>query len=90
LQTPNTPATAKIQLYHRWLNPKTDSVTTDPTPNRTDANQHGVYTSSTRTFRYPFQYPQNVFYIFGHEDGGISQQVTGRADDVIYVPPMAA
>ncbi len=59
-------------------------------PTDSNANQHGVYTSYTRTFRYPYQHPQNVFYIFVHEDGRISQLVTGRADDVIYLPPMAA
>ena len=33
-----------------------------------------------------FQHPQNAFYIFGPEDGGISQQVIDRADAVVYVP----
>ena len=33
-----------------------------------------------------YQHPQNAFYIFGPEDGGISQQVIDRADAVVYVP----
>ena len=33
-----------------------------------------------------YQHPRNVFYIFGPENGGISQQQTDRADAVIYVP----
>lgn len=33
-----------------------------------------------------FRHPQNAFYIFGPEDGGISQEVIDRADAVVYVP----
>lgn len=33
-----------------------------------------------------YQHPQNAFYIFGPEDGTISQEVIDRADAVVYVP----
>ncbi len=33
-----------------------------------------------------YQHPENAFYIFGPEDGTISQQVIDRADAVVYVP----
>ena len=33
-----------------------------------------------------YQHPQNAFYIFGPEDGTISQHVIDRADAVIYIP----
>jgi len=33
-----------------------------------------------------YQHPENAFYIFGPEDGGISQQVLDKADAVVYVP----
>ena len=33
-----------------------------------------------------YQHPQNAFYIFGPEDGSISQDVIDRADAVVYVP----
>jgi tRNA(Leu) C34 or U34 (ribose-2'-O)-methylase TrmL len=33
-----------------------------------------------------FQHPDNAFYVFGPEDGTISQDVIDRADAVIYVP----
>jgi tRNA(Leu) C34 or U34 (ribose-2'-O)-methylase TrmL len=33
-----------------------------------------------------YQHPRNAFYIFGPEDGTISQQVIDRADAVVYVP----
>lgn len=33
-----------------------------------------------------FQHPDNVIYIFGPEDGTISQDVIDRADEVVYVP----
>ena len=33
-----------------------------------------------------YQHPHNAFYIFGPEDGGISQEVIDRADAVVYVP----
>ncbi|QQX78758.1 RNA methyltransferase [Shewanella sp. KX20019] len=33
-----------------------------------------------------FQHPQKALYIFGPEDGTISQQVINRADAVVYVP----
>ena len=33
-----------------------------------------------------FQHPDNVIYIFGPEDGTISQDVIDQADAVVYVP----
>ncbi|MBG7610535.1 MAG: TrmH family RNA methyltransferase [Anaerolineae bacterium] len=33
-----------------------------------------------------YQHPDNAFYIFGPEDGTISQDVIDRADAVVYVP----
>lgn len=33
-----------------------------------------------------FQHPPQALYIFGPEDGTISQQVINAADDVVYVP----
>lgn len=33
-----------------------------------------------------YQHPPNAFYIFGPEDGTISQDVIDRADAVVYVP----
>ena len=33
-----------------------------------------------------YQHPLNAFYIFGPEDGTISQQLIDRADAVVYVP----
>jgi len=33
-----------------------------------------------------YAHPQNAFYIFGPEDGTISQDVIDRADAVVYVP----
>lgn len=33
-----------------------------------------------------YQHPHNAFYIFGPEDGTISQDVIDRADAVVYVP----
>ena len=33
-----------------------------------------------------YQHPQNAFYIFGPEDGTISQEIIDRADAVVYVP----
>ncbi|WP_432473540.1 RNA methyltransferase [Amphritea sp. HPY] len=33
-----------------------------------------------------FKHPDHAFYIFGPEDGTISQQVIDRADAVVYVP----
>lgn len=33
-----------------------------------------------------YQHPLNAFYIFGPEDGTISQQVIDKADAVVYVP----
>ena len=33
-----------------------------------------------------YQHPQNAFYIFGPEDGDISQDVIDKADAVVYVP----
>ena len=33
-----------------------------------------------------FDHPQNAFYIFGPEDGTVSQAVVDRADAVVYIP----
>ncbi len=33
-----------------------------------------------------YQHPNQAFYIFGPEDGTISQDILDRADDVVYVP----
>ncbi len=33
-----------------------------------------------------YQHPGNAFYIFGPEDGTITQNIIDRADSVIYVP----
>ena len=33
-----------------------------------------------------YQHPNDAFYIFGPEDGTISQEVIDRADAVVYVP----
>jgi tRNA(Leu) C34 or U34 (ribose-2'-O)-methylase TrmL len=33
-----------------------------------------------------FQHPENAFYIFGPEDGTLSQAVIDRADAVVYIP----
>ena len=33
-----------------------------------------------------YQHPENAFYIFGPEDGTISQDIIDRADAVVYVP----
>lgn len=33
-----------------------------------------------------FIHPDNAFYIFGPEDGSISQAVINQADDVVYIP----
>ncbi len=33
-----------------------------------------------------YEHPKNAFYIFGPEDGTLSQQVIDRADSVVYVP----
>lgn len=33
-----------------------------------------------------YQHPNRAFYIFGPEDGTISQDILDRADDVVYVP----
>ena len=33
-----------------------------------------------------YQHPDNAFYIFGPEDGNISQAVIDKADAVVYVP----
>ena len=33
-----------------------------------------------------FQHPENAFYVFGPEDGNISQDVIDKADAVVYVP----
>ena len=33
-----------------------------------------------------FQHPENAFYVFGPEDGTLTQDVIDRADAVVYVP----
>lgn len=33
-----------------------------------------------------YQHPQQAFYIFGPEDGTLSQALIDRADDVVYIP----
>jgi tRNA(Leu) C34 or U34 (ribose-2'-O)-methylase TrmL len=33
-----------------------------------------------------FQHPEQALYVFGPEDGTISQEVIDQADDVVYVP----
>jgi len=33
-----------------------------------------------------YQHPDNAFYIFGPEDGTLSQDIIDRADAVVYVP----
>ncbi|WP_373938914.1 RNA methyltransferase [Vibrio kanaloae] len=33
-----------------------------------------------------FKHPENAIYIFGPEDGSISQDIADRADHVVYVP----
>lgn len=33
-----------------------------------------------------FQHPDNAFYIFGPEDGTISQDIIDQADAVVYIP----
>jgi len=33
-----------------------------------------------------FEHPDNAFYLFGPEDGTISQEIIDRADAVVYVP----
>lgn len=33
-----------------------------------------------------YSHPQNALYIFGPEDGSISQEIIDKADDVVYIP----
>lgn len=33
-----------------------------------------------------YQHPLNAFYIFGPEDGSISQKIINKADAVVYIP----
>jgi len=33
-----------------------------------------------------YQHPENALYIFGPEDGNISQTIIDRADEVVYIP----
>lgn len=33
-----------------------------------------------------YTHPENVFYIFGPEDGSVPQQVLAECDEVVYVP----
>jgi len=37
-----------------------------------------------------YQHPQNACYIFGPEDGNISQEIIDRADAVVYVPTVGS
>jgi len=37
-----------------------------------------------------YQHPENALYIFGPEDGSISQEVIDKADAVIYVPTVGS
>jgi len=37
-----------------------------------------------------FQHPENACYIFGPEDGNISQDIIDRADAVVYVPTIGS
>lgn len=36
-----------------------------------------------------YVHPERAFYIFGPEDGSISNEILGRCRDVVYVPTMA-
>lgn len=36
-----------------------------------------------------YQHPENALYIFGPEDGSITQDVIDRADDVVYIQTVA-
>ncbi len=33
-----------------------------------------------------YSHPDNALYVFGPEDGSISQEIIDRADDVVYIP----
>lgn len=33
-----------------------------------------------------YKHPENTFYIFGPEDGSISQEIINKADAVVYIP----
>lgn len=33
-----------------------------------------------------YEHPQNAIYVFGPEDGSLTQDIINKADDVIYVP----
>jgi len=33
-----------------------------------------------------YQHPENACYIFGPEDGSLSQSIIDKADDVVYIP----
>ena len=33
-----------------------------------------------------YRHPANAFYVFGPEDGSLSQSLVDRADDVVYIP----
>lgn len=37
-----------------------------------------------------YQHPDNAFYIFGPEDGTVSQEVIDRMDAVVYVPTIGS
>ncbi len=33
-----------------------------------------------------FQHPEHALYVFGPEDGSISQEIVNQADEVVYIP----
>jgi len=33
-----------------------------------------------------YQHPENALYVFGPEDGSMSQEIVNEADDVVYIP----
>ncbi len=33
-----------------------------------------------------FVHPKNAMYVFGPEDGSVSQAIIDKADDVVYIP----
>jgi len=37
-----------------------------------------------------YQHPENALYIFGPEDGSLSQEIIDKADEVLYVPTVGS
>ncbi len=37
-----------------------------------------------------YKHPKNAYYIFGPEDGNLSQDIIDQADDVVYVPTVGS